>query len=68
MSKPVIPEAIFESELARLRAKHHVHDAARIIIDAVPYFDPSQRAAYDSIIEALGEVEELLAELERTFP
>jgi hypothetical protein len=68
MSKPVIPEAIFESELARLRAKHHVHDAARIIIDAGPYFDPSQKAAYGSIVESLGEVEKLLIELERTFP
>jgi hypothetical protein len=68
MSKAVIPEAIFESELARLRAKHHVHDAARIITDAVPHFDPSQRAAYGSIIEALDEVEKRLDELERAFP
>jgi hypothetical protein len=66
MSKAVIPEAIFESELARLRAKQ-VHDAARIITDAVPHFDPSQRAAYGSIIEALDEVKKRLDELERAF-
>jgi glycerol dehydrogenase-like iron-containing ADH family enzyme len=67
MSKPVIPEEIFESELARLRAEHHVHDAARIIADAVPYFDPSEKVAYGSIIEALFEVEKRLAELERVY-
>ena len=65
MSKLVSPETILESEVARLRAKHHVHDAAWIITDAEPYFDRSQRAAYSAILQTLAEVEKELALLER---
>jgi hypothetical protein len=65
MSKFVSPETILESEVARLRAKHHVHDAAWIITDAEPYFDRSQRAAYSAILQTLAEVEKGLALLER---
>jgi hypothetical protein len=54
---PAEPEAApFLLELARLRAQHHVRDAARILTDAAPYmplwrpglrFSPS-RASYDA--------------------
>ena len=43
---PIDPEAGLQTELARLRALHHVHDAARILIVAMPFIEPDYRLAY----------------------
>lgn len=61
---PHIPKAIFQAELSRVQAKHHVRDASRILNDATPYFDPGQKAAYNSIAAELAKLEKRLAELE----
>jgi hypothetical protein len=63
-NKQFIPKEILESELARLRAKHHCRDGARVLNDAVPYFDPGQKAVYNSIAAELAKLEKRLAELE----
>jgi hypothetical protein len=63
---PSIPKAIFEAELSRVQAKHHVRDASRILNDAAPYFDPGQKAVYHSIAAQLAALEKRLAELEPT--
>jgi hypothetical protein len=49
--KPALsnPDAGLQLELGRLRAMHHVHDAARILTDAMPYVEPDRRLAYAAV-------------------
>ena len=42
------PDDGLQVELGRLRAMPHVHDAARILTDAMPYVEPDRRLAYAS--------------------
>jgi hypothetical protein len=58
------PNAGLELELARRRALHHVHDAARILTDAMPYVELDYRAAYTSTVGGLSTLERHLADLE----
>jgi hypothetical protein len=50
-------------EVARLRARHHVHDAARIIGGAAPDNPAGKKGQYADIIRALEAVEQQLADL-----
>jgi hypothetical protein len=61
---PHDPNAGLELEIARRRALHHVHDAARIITDTMPYVPIERRAAYTSIVGSLSTLERQLADLE----
>jgi len=53
--KPALsnPDAGLQLELGRLRAMHHVHDAARILTDAMPYVEPDRRLAYAAVVVGL---------------
>ena len=61
---PPDPNAGLELEIARRLALHHVHDAARIITDTMPYVPVERRAAYTSIVGSLSTLERQLADLE----
>jgi hypothetical protein len=50
-------------ELGRLRAMHHVHDAARILTDATPYVEPDRRLAYTAIVVGVTNMERHLTDL-----
>jgi hypothetical protein len=50
-------------ELARLRARHHVHDAARIITDAKPFMPADKREIYTQIVGGLSTLERSLDDL-----
>ena len=50
-------------EVARLRARHHVHDAARIIGDAAPDIPTGKKEQYGDIIRALEAIEQQLTNL-----
>ena len=50
-------------EVARLRARHHVHDAGRIIGDAAPDIPAGKREHYADIIRALEAIEQQLTNL-----
>ena len=50
--------------MARLRAMHHVHDAARILTEAMPNVEPAYRQAYTSVVGGLSTLERHLADLE----
>lgn len=60
---PIDPEAGLQTELARLRALHHVHDAARILTDAMPFIEPDYSLAYTSIVGGLTTLERHIAKL-----
>ena len=40
--------------MARLRAMHHGHDAARILTDAMPNVEPAYGQAYTSVVGGLS--------------
>ncbi len=63
-SRGLDPDAGLELELARRRALHHVHDAARILTDAMPYVEPDFRQLYTSIVGGLNTLERHLSDLE----
>lgn len=50
-------------KVARLRALHHIHDAAEIISDAMPHVADLDRQLYASIIGGLCVLERHLTEL-----
>jgi hypothetical protein len=58
MKKPMFrlgnPDAGLEIELARRRAIHHVHDAAWILTDAMPYADPAYLQSYTWVVDDLS--------------
>ena len=58
------PDLGLEIELARRRALDHVHDAASILTDAMPYVGPDYRQMYTSIVGGLSTLERHLADLE----
>ena len=64
--KPALsnPDAGLQVELGRLRAMHHVHDAARILTDAMHYVEPDYRHTYTAIVGSLSNLEQHLADLE----
>jgi hypothetical protein len=68
MKKPMFrlgnPDAGLEIELARRRALHHVHDAAWILTDAMPYADPAYLQSYTSVVDDLSTLERDLTYLE----
>ena len=64
LKTPPNPADPLQLELARLRALHHVHDAARIITDAMPYVPFDHRQLYTSIVGGLSVLEQHLADLE----
>jgi hypothetical protein len=47
------PDDGLQVELGRLRAMHHVHDAASLLTDAMPYVEPDRRLAYAAIVVGL---------------
>jgi hypothetical protein len=51
--------------VARIRALHHIHDAAEIISDAMPYVADLDRQLYASIVGGLCTLERHLAELNK---
>jgi len=53
-----------EIELARRRAIHHVHDAARILTDVMHYVEPAYRETYTAIVGSLSKLEQHLSDLE----
>ena len=50
-------DAGLEIELARRRAIHHVHDAARILTDVMHYVEPAYRQSYTAIVGSLSDLE-----------
>ena len=42
---------------------HHVHDAARILTDAMPYVEPDRRIAYTAIVVGLTTLERHITDL-----
>jgi hypothetical protein len=58
-----MPRDALKLEVARLRARHHVHDAARIIGDAAPDIPAGKREHYADIIRALEAIEQQLTNL-----
>ena len=57
------PDNSLQVELGRLRAMHHVHDAARILTDAMHYFEPDRRLAYTAIVVGLTTLERQITDL-----
>jgi hypothetical protein len=57
------PDDGLQVELGRLRAMHHVHDAARILTDAMPYVEPDRRIAYTAIVVGLTTLERQIIDL-----
>ena len=53
-------------KVARLRALHHIHDAAEIISDAMPHVADLDRQLYASIIGGLCVLERHLTELNKS--
>ena len=47
------PNDGLQVELGSLRAMRHVHDAARILTDAMPYVEPDRRLAYAAVVVGL---------------
>ena len=68
MKKPIPTfsnsDAGLEIELARRRAIHHVHDAARILTDVMHYVEPAHRETYTAIVGSLSNLEQHLSDLE----
>ena len=68
MKKPIATlsnsDAGLEIELARRRAMHHVHDAARILTDVMHYVEPAYRHTYTAIVGSLSNLAQHLADLE----
>jgi hypothetical protein len=60
------PNAGLEMELARRRALHHVHDAARIILDSLSYATPETAAKYTMLAGQLTTIEQRLEDLAPT--
>ncbi len=58
------PNRGFEIEVARRRAEHNVHDAARILSDALYFAEPELKPGYMTVIRDLQLVEERLGELQ----
>ena len=58
-----MPSDALRLEVARLRAQHHVHDAARIIGDAAPDIPADKKRQYADIIRALEAIEHQLINL-----
>jgi hypothetical protein len=50
-------------ELARLRALHHIHDAARIMTDATCYVPPDLRQLWTSVVGGLSTLERHMNDL-----
>jgi hypothetical protein len=62
----VIPDADLELEIARRRAQHHVRDAARVLVDALPYApDLATRQLYTDVTGDLSTIERKLDGLAR---
>ena len=63
--KPALsnPDAGLQLELGRLRAMHHVHDAARILTDAMHHVEPDRRLAYAAIVVGLTTLERQITDL-----
>ena len=57
------PDDGLQVELGRLRAMHHVHDAARILTDAMHYVEPDRRLAYTAIVVGLTTLERHIPDL-----
>jgi hypothetical protein len=53
-------------EIARIRALHHIHDAAEIITDAMPDVADADVQLYASIASGLRTLERHLAELNQS--
>jgi hypothetical protein len=53
-----MPSGALKLEVARLRARHHVHDAAHIIGDAAPDIPAGKKGQYVDIIRALEAIGE----------
>jgi hypothetical protein len=53
-------------KVARVRALHHIHDAAEIISDAMPHVAELDRQLYASIVGGLCVLERHLTELNRS--
>jgi hypothetical protein len=63
LNMPPTPPDPLELEIARRRALHHVHDAARIITDVMPYIPVDDRQAYTAIVGGLSSLEQRLNDL-----
>jgi hypothetical protein len=53
-------------EVARIRALHHIRDAADVITNAMPHVDSVDRQLYASIVSGLCTLERHLAELKQS--
>jgi len=53
-------------EVARMRALHHIQDAAEIISDAMPYVTVVEQQLYASIVDGLSSLERHLADLKKS--
>jgi hypothetical protein len=63
---PLNPDSLdpaLEVELARRRSLHHVHDASRILTDAMPFVEADNRQLYTAIVGGLSTLECHLADL-----
>lgn len=69
LKQPNTPFAVSSQlplEVARIRALHHIRDAADIITNAMPHVDLVDRQLYASIISGLCTLERHLAELKQS--
>jgi hypothetical protein len=57
------PNAPIFVELARLRSKHHLRDAAVILTDVTPYLPIQDRSAYEAIVGEVSVLEQRLNDL-----
>jgi hypothetical protein len=53
-------------EVARMRALHHIQDAAEIITEAMPYVTVVEQQLYASIVDGLSSLERHLADLNKS--
>jgi hypothetical protein len=53
-------------ELAQLEAIHHIHDAAEILSNAMPYVESLDRQLYASLVGGLRNLERHLTGLHQT--
>ena len=53
-------------KIARIRALHHIHDAAEILSDALPYVPDADCQLYASIVGGLCTLERHLTELNKS--
>jgi hypothetical protein len=53
-------------EVARMRALHHIQDAAEIISEAMPYVTVDEQQLYATIVDGLASLEQHLAGLKKS--